>query len=102
MAMQGDELKAVRTKLGMTQDAFAEAMGMTRVFIGMMERGDRPISPETERKARFLRTCGDSNTIFNMALRCQRAARNEDRLDSDDLEQIAEWLLQLAPLPKDW
>lgn len=54
MTMQGSELKAIREGLGMGQRAFAEAIGMTQTFIGMMERGERPIERRTELAARYL------------------------------------------------
>ena len=52
--MQGDELRTVRGEMRMTQGEFAEALGLTPTFIGMMERGDRPIEKRTELAARQL------------------------------------------------
>ncbi len=45
--MDGTELKAKRKALGMTQAQFAAALGLSRVFIGLMERGAEPVSPRT-------------------------------------------------------
>lgn len=45
--MQPDELKAVRTEMGLTQGELAQRLGLTPQFIGMMERGDKPIEQRT-------------------------------------------------------
>lgn len=47
MEMQGDELKAIRKSLGWTQGEMAARLGMTNTYVGMMERGDRPIEKRT-------------------------------------------------------
>ncbi|MDP1026411.1 helix-turn-helix transcriptional regulator [Sphingomonas sp. KR1UV-12] len=52
--MQPDQLKALRQASGMTQEAFAAAIGMTRVSIGLMERGKAPIERRTALAARYL------------------------------------------------
>ena len=46
--MKGKELKEARQKLGLSQSALAYAIGMSRVMIGLMERGDKPIEKRTE------------------------------------------------------
>lgn len=45
--MQPIELKGARQELGMTQHELAEALGLTPQFIGMMERGEKPIELRT-------------------------------------------------------
>lgn len=45
--MQGEEMKALRKGAGMTQDDLAEAIGMTKTYIGLMERGAKPIEKRT-------------------------------------------------------
>lgn len=57
--MQGDELKAIRQGLGLTQARFAEALGVTGTFVGLMERGEKSIEERTERAARDLLESGD-------------------------------------------
>lgn len=52
--MQGDELKALRKATGLTQSAFADAIGLSRVSIGLMERGAAPIERRTALAARYL------------------------------------------------
>jgi DNA-binding XRE family transcriptional regulator len=47
MTMQPMELKGARQELGMTQHELAEALGLTPQFIGMMERGEKPIEQRT-------------------------------------------------------
>lgn len=52
--MQAEELKAIRTATGLSQAEFADRLGMSRVFVGMMERGDRPIEQSTALAIRYL------------------------------------------------
>lgn len=54
MTMQGDELKALRQGLGLSQADFADAIGLSRVLIGQMERGQAPIEKRTAMAARYL------------------------------------------------
>ena len=53
--MQSGELKAIRKELGLTQDEMGAALGLTKTFIGMMERGDKPIERRTALAALYLR-----------------------------------------------
>lgn len=41
--------------MGITQERLAAALGMTATFIGLMERGVRPIEPRTRLAAFYLR-----------------------------------------------
>ena len=52
--MQGDELRALRKQMGMTQGALATELGLTTTFIGMMERGEKAIERRTEMAVRYL------------------------------------------------
>jgi DNA-binding XRE family transcriptional regulator len=52
--MQPDELKALRKDAGMTQDELAEAIGVSRVLIGQMERGQAPIEKRTGLAVRYV------------------------------------------------
>ena len=54
MAMQASELKAIRKELGLTQDALADALGLSRVMIGLMERGEAAIERRTELAVHYL------------------------------------------------
>lgn len=54
MAMQGEDLKALRKGAGMTQAELAEAIGMTGTSIGLMERGAAPIEKRTELAVRYI------------------------------------------------
>lgn len=47
MTMQPDELLAARRTMGLTQGELAERLGLTPQFIGMMERGEKPIEKRT-------------------------------------------------------
>ena len=52
--MQPEELKALRVKAGMSQAALGEAIGMSRVTIGLMERGEAPIEKRTGLAVRYV------------------------------------------------
>lgn len=54
MSMQPDEMKALRKSIGWTQDQLASAIGMSRVSVGLMERGQTPIERRTELAVRYL------------------------------------------------
>lgn len=54
MTMQGTELRALRQQLGMTQEAFAQALGMSRKAVNEMEADKAPIERRTELAARYL------------------------------------------------
>lgn len=45
--MQGDQLKLIRTTLGLNQQELADAIGMSRKAVGEMERGDAQIEKRT-------------------------------------------------------
>lgn len=50
----GRDLKSIRSALGFNQQSMADALGLTATFIGLMERGEKPIEPRTEMAARQL------------------------------------------------
>lgn len=52
--MQGDEMKALRKAAGLTQEQLADAIGLSRVTIGLMERGQAPIERRTALAVRYL------------------------------------------------
>lgn len=45
--MQPEELKILRKSAGYTQGELGDAIGLSRVTIGLMERGDAPIEKRT-------------------------------------------------------
>lgn len=52
----GDRVRDVRTKRGMSQEALADAAGLHRTHISLIERGQRSVRVETvERLAMALR-----------------------------------------------
>lgn len=54
MAMQPEELKALRASVGLTQQQLADALGMSRKMIVEMEGGKSPIERRTELAARYI------------------------------------------------
>lgn len=48
-----EELKALRLSARMTQQAFGEAIGVSRVTVGLMERGEAPIEKRTVSAVRY-------------------------------------------------
>ena len=46
--MTGNELKEARKKLGLSQSELSDAIGMSRVMIVLMERGNIKIEKRTE------------------------------------------------------
>ena len=52
--MQPDELKALRKGAGFTQGQLATAIGLSRVTVGLMERGQAPIERRTALAVRYL------------------------------------------------
>jgi len=53
--MTGDEMRAVRTKIGLSQAEFGKKLGLSRVYVGLMERGNRKISTQTALAARTIK-----------------------------------------------
>jgi transcriptional regulator with XRE-family HTH domain len=45
--MRGSELREARKRLGMTQGEMAAALGITKDYVGLMERGKAPIAQRT-------------------------------------------------------
>lgn len=52
--MQPDELRTLRKQLNLTQEELGSALGLSKVFIGLMERGAKGIERRTELAVRYL------------------------------------------------
>ena len=52
--MTGSDFKQVRRKLGLTQQQLGDELHMTRVMVGLMERGEKPIERRTEYAVQYL------------------------------------------------
>ena len=54
LSMTGKWLRQMRRRLRMTQSEFADALGMQRNSIALMERDERPVVKATELAVRYL------------------------------------------------
>jgi transcriptional regulator with XRE-family HTH domain len=54
--MKGDELRRLRTQMGLTQAALAERVGVTPNAVALWERGERNIGEPAARLIRLLAT----------------------------------------------
>lgn len=61
--MQGQELRALRKSMGMTQGQLAAALGFSQGFIGEMERDEKAIEPRTVLALRGLRAERDEDVV---------------------------------------
>lgn len=52
--MTGEELRQARRRLGLSQQALADALGLSRRMIIAMEQGDKSIERRTELAVRYL------------------------------------------------
>jgi DNA-binding XRE family transcriptional regulator len=52
--MQPEELRTLRRQIGASQAELGDAIGLSRVTIGLMERGDAPIEKRTELAVRYV------------------------------------------------
>src|SRR6218665_1620347 len=66
--MQASELKAIREGLGLSQDEMAERLGLSRVMIGLMERGQKPIERRTAQAAMLIHVMMDLEEKRNQAI----------------------------------
>lgn len=53
--LDGKGLRAIRLSLGFTQSEFGRLLGVSRVHVGLMERGAKPIAERTRLAAQVLR-----------------------------------------------
>jgi DNA-binding XRE family transcriptional regulator len=52
--MTGAELQKARRKLGLTQKELGEELHLSRVMVGLMERGEKKVERRTELAMRYL------------------------------------------------
>jgi len=52
--MTASELRSARVRMGMTQKALGRALGLSPVWISLMETGKRDIEPRTALAVRYL------------------------------------------------
>lgn len=64
--MQGNELRECRKSLGLTQEQLAETLGLTQTYIGLMERGAKPIEPRTALAVYYLRELDETRHILKL------------------------------------
>ena len=77
MTMQGDELKALRKRLGESQEGMAAALGMSKKFIGMMERDEAPIERRTAMAAIAYEDWMDADAAIGLAIKALHQAPPE-------------------------
>ncbi len=79
----GAELKAIRIGLGLTQAEFASGLGVTRVFVGLMERNQKKVSERTRLAALALRPTASERPLeeFDPLMRDIEAALNKNGVD---------------------
>lgn len=52
--MTGSQLQEARRKLGLTQRELGDELRLSRVMVGLMERGEREVERRTELAMRYL------------------------------------------------
>ena len=60
--MNGEDARTLRRRAGMSQAAFAEAIGLSRETVGRLERGSQEIDRRTELAIRFVVDNGSLTT----------------------------------------
>jgi transcriptional regulator with XRE-family HTH domain len=81
--MTPEEFKAARMRLGISQDAFADALGCHRRHVQRMENGERPITPDRARAIQSL-TRGEDVPAELRGSSDGNKARYSRRDDEDD------------------
>ncbi|RYF17853.1 MAG: helix-turn-helix domain-containing protein [Oxalobacteraceae bacterium] len=90
MVMQGEEMKALRTRAGLSQAGLGEAIGMARETIGAMERGAAPIEKRTELAVRYV------------TMRPPTGADNGDARAEAGASELTSLAKALRPLLGEW
>lgn len=100
--MQGDLLRDFRKGLRMTQVDMGKVLGLTSVYVGMMERGDKPVDKRTEIVVRSLVAFRNAHTIVQEIREKIRFIKsNSEHDDVLFLEGLAQQIEQLAYIPED-
>ena len=99
--MNGDHARALRRRTGMSQAAFARAIGLSRETVGRLERGSEEIDRRTELAIRFVVENGPPETkslreihqsiadiLDEAAIRGRVSASSADIMRSADTEWI--------------
>ena len=66
--MTGTEMGQARRKLGLTQQQLGDELHLSRVMIGLMERGDKPVERRTELSMRYLLICAGHSKPADFAM----------------------------------
>lgn len=90
--MTGEELRAKRKALGLSQADMAARLGLSRDYVGQMERGVADVKPRTGLAAERLMEDLDR-------LRAETGAQSVKLTTSDPLEQMVERALIRAGIP---
>lgn len=97
--MRGDELRAIRQGLKLSQAEFADELGVTATFVGMMERGEKAIEKRTELAALYLSARVPALTAidYELAARSQ-GYDNHTQASADRYSGEYDKVLKIAPL----
>lgn len=90
--MQPEELRALRKTLGLSQDEIGGAVGLSRVTIGLMERGAAPIEDRTALALRNLDRLYDIAMEANECFQIVNALR-EGKYSREELAQMLDGAL---------
>jgi transcriptional regulator with XRE-family HTH domain len=97
MTNQGNELRAHRVSLGLTQEAFAKALGVSPNWISLMEKGHKPVEARTIWMARILANLFERRD--NLARQIGAMEKGELRTHTNNQDTTEESLVSAR---RDW
>ncbi|MBL4940347.1 MAG: helix-turn-helix transcriptional regulator [Colwellia sp.] len=76
--MTPKQFKTIRTKLGLTQKALAEALGYKTTSVSSWEQGRRPIGPRVEKAVTtMMRTSFRMDAVLHLTRSCSVGEQDE-------------------------
>jgi len=94
--MQPDVLKAIRKAIGWTQEQMAVQLGLSRVTVGLMERGSEPITARTARAVERIAYFGQMRTELAQQLADLESGKVKltTRADGGDVDSTSQAIEQ--------